>query len=95
MAFDHWIQYGGTALILAAVNGQTQTVKTLIEQNANLEAKDKVSCLITSEYEVLCRRSNIVLFIGWQYCARLGNKIIVLFQQNHSLCRQQQNHSSE
>ncbi len=44
------MQYGRTALILAASNGYVNVVQWLVEVGANLKAADKVSVHVVWEY---------------------------------------------
>jgi hypothetical protein len=44
------MQYGSTALMLAASNGHVNVVRYLVEVEANLEAADRVSDHLVWEY---------------------------------------------
>ena len=56
-----WLQNGDTALLLACQEGHIECVRYLVENGADIEAKDNVSNM--------CNFLTILFLIQWEYCA--------------------------
>ena len=67
------MQYGESALILAARNGKTDAVVELIKEGADIDIERKVGCMyetsLSSEYQVY---RLICHYTGWKHCSDLS-----------------------